>query len=122
LVIKVTPPGPWTGEVFKFELGWQSGGLCGVLGDGQSQSAAGSWSLYRFTCPKEETGYCSPSADGTAITCTTNQKTPLQTVDGRAAELRIGDHFFSVIVFDPEGADADAAFDKAVSTLVPRWP
>lgn len=123
VIIMVTPPGPWTEKVFAFELPWQGGGLCGVLPDGGIEAAAGKWTLYKFTCPRQETGICSASADGTTISClAADQGPPPETVSGRAAELQFDGHFYSVLVFDPDGApSAGAAFEKSISTLVPRW-
>lgn len=121
ILIKVTPLGPWTDQVFRFELPWQGGGLCGFLPDGEIASELGSWSLYQFKCPETETAYCAADDQQATITCTGKGGPSLLFFDGRAAEIRIGEYFCSIVVFRPGGEDeAEPAFQQAIRSFTLR--
>lgn len=107
-----------TEHPFYWELPWQGGALCGVLPDGQYVSKSYTWDLFNFTCPTEESAICE-AVDQSMITCRSEDLTaPVPTFGGRAAELRVGDFFFSILAFQPAGSTAvDAAFRKAMDSF-----
>ena len=71
---------------------------------------------------QQDNGYCEALPDG-AIACSAHAgATAISTVKGYAGELERDEHFFSTLIFQPDGyAGADATFEKAIQTLVPRW-
>jgi hypothetical protein len=122
LIVRLTPAEAVVQQGFRWALPWQGGGSCGVIASGEITSQLATWSLYDFQCPKTEDGYCRADNQTGTISCESENPTiPLPVFDGRAAEMRIGDVFYSILVFQPGAReDADPAFHEAVSTFILR--
>ncbi len=107
---------------FLFQLPSQGGQLCGVLGDGQLHSISYTWDLFTFKCPGDKSSVCEVDHALNSIVCKSLDGSPAaSTIDGRAAEIRIGGFFHSVLVFDPESSSGTAGvFDQAVKSFTLR--
>ncbi len=105
---------------FRFELPSQGGQLCGILVNGQLQSASYSWNLFTFKCPADSFSACDVDHALDLIVCKSSDGKPAATtIEGRAAEVRVGEFVFSILVFQPVGSSvADAAFEQALASFV----
>ncbi len=121
LITRVTPSDVYSSQAFRGELPRQGGQLCGILPDGRPTVGSYTWEFFRFTCPLDESAVCEV-VDTQTIACRAlDPNLPVRTFDGRAAEVKAGDFFFSVLVFQAGGStEAAPAFDQALSSFSQR--
>jgi len=122
IIVRFTPADVVILYGFQNALPQQGGINCVILPDGELASAVAKWSLYKFTCPEGDTGFCTIDDQTKAVTCVPWEPgSPVTVFDGRAAEMRIGEYVYSIVIFQPSApADGEAAFQQAISSFTVR--